>query len=64
MNLKWIMLPITAIVFILFIDAATDSNGISGDEEGLMYGAWILVIANVCLFVFNKKLKNIVDSWK
>lgn len=63
-NVKWIMLPFTIITFLLFVNAATDSNGISSDEEGVMYGAWILVIVNVCLFVFNKKWQNLIDTWK
>lgn len=62
-NVKWILLPFTIITFLLFINAATDSTGISSDEEGLMYGAWILVIVNVCLFVFNKKWKHLIDTW-
>lgn len=63
-NIKWWLLPVTIIVFLLFIEAATDSTGISSDEEGLMYGTWILVIINVCLFVFNKKWQKLIDSWK
>lgn len=63
-NIKWWLLPVTIIVFLLFIESATDSTGISSDEEGLMYGAWILVIVNVCLFVFNKKWQKLIDSWK
>lgn len=62
-NVKWILLPFTIAVFLLFVNAATDSTGISSDEEGLMYGAWILLIVNVCLFVFNKKWQRLVDSW-
>lgn len=60
--LKWILLPFTIAVFLLFVNAATDSTGISSDEEGLMYGAWILVIVNVCLFVFNKKWQKTIDN--
>lgn len=62
-NVKWILLPFTIVTFLLFINAATDSTGISSDEEGLMYGAWILIIVNVCLFVFNKKWQRMVDTW-
>lgn len=62
-NVKWILLPFTIIAFLLFVNAATDSTGISSDEEGLMYGAWILVIVNVCLFVFNKKWQKTIDKW-
>lgn len=61
-NLKWWLLPVTVIVFLLFIEAGTDSNGISSDEEGIMYGAWILLIVNAALFVFNKKWQNMIDS--
>lgn len=62
-NLKWWLLPVTIIVIALFVEAGTDSNGISSDEEGIMYAAWILVIINVCLFVFNKKWQNMLDKW-
>lgn len=62
-NVKWILLPFTIIAFLLFVNAVTDSTGISSDEEGLMYGAWILVIVNVCLFVFNKKWQKTIDNW-
>lgn len=61
-NLKWIILPVTLIVFLLFIEAATDSTGISSSEEGLMYGAWILVAVNVCLFLFDKKWREFLDN--
>lgn len=61
-NLKRWLLPVTIIVFALFVDAGTDSNGISSDEEGTMYAAWILVIINVCLFVFHKMWQKIIDK--
>jgi len=60
-SLKWLLLPVTLIVLLMFIEAATDSSGISADEEGLMYGAWSLVIANAGLFVFNRKWCELVD---
>lgn len=62
-NLKWWLLPVTIIVFLLFVEAGTDSDGITSDEEGVMYAAWLLVIVNVCLFVFNKKWQNLVTKW-
>lgn len=62
-NLKWWLLPVTIIVFLLFVEAGTDSNGISSDEEGIMYAAWLFLIANVCLFIFNKKWQKLVDQW-
>lgn len=62
-NLKWWLLPVTIIVFALFVEAGTDSNGISSDEEGIMYAAWIFVITNVCLFIFNKKWQKLVEQW-
>ena len=62
-NLKWIILPVTLVVFLFFVEAATDAYGISSDEEGLMYGAWILVIANICLFLFDKKWRKFLDNW-
>lgn len=61
-NLKWILLPVTIITFLLFVDAGTDSNGISSDEEGIMYTAWLFLIINVGLFVFNKKWMNFLDK--
>lgn len=62
-NLKWWLLPVTIIVFLLFVEAGTDAYGITNDEEGLMYAAWLLVIVNVCLFVFNAKWQKIVEQW-
>lgn len=62
-NLKWAMLPVTFIVLALFVEAGTDSDGISSSEEGLMYAAWLLVIANVCLFIFDKRWKQALDNW-
>lgn len=62
-EIKWILLPITLVVFFLFGEEATDSNGISSDEESLMYGAWILIIVNICLFIFNRKWQKLVDEW-
>lgn len=63
MCLKWFLLPITLACFLLFIEAATDTYGITSSEEGIMYAAWILLIINVCLFVFNKKLQQLVNQW-
>lgn len=62
-NAKWILLPFMLMTFLLFTNAATDSTGISSDEEGLMYAAWILLIINVCLFVFNKKWQKMIEKW-
>ncbi len=62
-NLKWYLLPFTVGAFLLFVEAGTDSDGISNSEEGVMYTAWTLVIANVCLFVFNRKWQDAVSRW-
>ena len=62
-NLKWWLLPVTIIVFTLFIEAGTDSYGIESDEEGIMYTAWFLLIANACLFGFNKKWQRFINQW-
>ncbi len=61
-KLKWILLPFTIITFLLFVEAGTDSNGISSDEEGIMYIAWLFLIINVGLFVFDKKWINLLDK--
>lgn len=62
-NLKWWLLPVTIIVFLLFVEAGTDSDGISSDENGIMYAAWLLVVVNACLFVFNTKWQKTVDDF-
>ncbi len=62
-KLRWWLLPVTWVVFLHFIEAATDSCGISSDEDGLMYGFWTLLITEVCLFVFNKKWQHLIDTW-
>lgn len=62
-NLRWVLLPLTSILFILFVDSATDKYGISSGEEGLMYVTWVLIILNVSLFVFNRKWQALIDEW-
>lgn len=62
-NFKWIMLPVTVLVFLMFIEAGTDRDGITSSEEGIMYAAWLLLIANVCLFAFNRKWQHLVNQW-
>ena len=61
--LKWLLLPITIIVFLMFVEAATDAYGISSSEEGIMYFAWILVAANAALFIYDKKWQKLIDRW-
>ncbi|MGM9842687.1 MAG: hypothetical protein ACI30S_00530 [Muribaculaceae bacterium] len=61
-NLRWILLPVTIIVTLLFVESATDSEGICSDEEGIMYAFWLLLIANVLLFIFNKKWQDFLDQ--
>lgn len=60
--LRWIMLPITVIVFLQFVECATDGDGISVFEEEYMYWAWILLIANAALFIWNKKWQKIIEK--
>lgn len=62
-QLKWWLLPFSLMAFVLFVEAGTDSEGISNSEEGIMWTAWFLVIVNISLFVFYKKWKNVIEKF-
>lgn len=57
------MLPVTIFVFLCFIEAATDAYGITSDEEGIMYTAWLLLIVNAALFIFKSKWNEFVNKF-
>lgn len=61
-RLRLILLPFTIIITLLFVEAATDFDGISSSEEGIMYTFWLLLIANLLLFIFNKKWQALIDQ--
>ena len=60
-NLRWVMLPVTVIIFLQFVEYATDADGIAGGEEEYMYWAWFLLIVNAALFFFNKKWQSLIN---
>ena len=62
-NLRWILLPLTIFIFVIFIEAATDEYGISSSEEGIMYLTWGLIIINAGLFIFNQKWQKLIKNW-
>ena len=61
--LRWVMLPITVIVFLQFVECATDGDGITGWEDEYMYWAWFLLIVNAALFIWNKKWQSLIRKF-
>lgn len=61
-NFKWIGVAVAVLYALPFLEAATDSGGISSDEEYLMYTFWISFIAAVLLFKYKSKWESFCDS--
>ena len=62
-NLKWIMLPFTVYIFLQFVERATDSYGITCEDDVYMYWGWILLLANTSLFIWDKKWQSLISKF-
>ena len=54
-NVKWVGVAVSALYGISFLECATDGNGISSNDDYIMYTFWISLIITIALFVYNKK---------
>ena len=52
---KWIGVVLSIIYGLLFIESGTDSDGITGEEEYIMYTFYVSVVITIFLFYYHKK---------